>query len=207
MRSNGKRLLSLLLASLLCVILLPVSARAAVSNVKVSRMSGDFLSGYYVVFEVDGVRLRSDELGPNTNYDLFLRLNTSEKKELMKNYAFGQGWLEAQFGSENVKQMNNWWNDATGWAGAKKVLEDRIAKRDFPRAESAFGGQYQDKAAVTLPEVEHVPTESYGFLPEVREYLDLCREMELTFDIGQTAYNTLKKTKMSQMEIIVNTKC
>jgi hypothetical protein len=193
---KGKRFISLLLTLALLAGALP--AHAAVNKVKVTRTSGDFLSGYYVVYNVDGVELRSDELGANTNYDLFQHLSTADKKQLMNNYAFGPGWLQEQFGTDNVAKMNDWWNDDSGWAGAKKVLEDRIAKRDFPRAESAFGGTYQQKSAVTLPEVEHEPSEAYGFLPAVREYLDLCREMEVTFNVGQKAYDTLKKTKMAQ---------
>ncbi len=200
---RGKRITAMLLAALLCAALLPVQAQAKTANIKLVRTSGDFLSGYYVVYQYNGQELRSDLLGPNTNYDMWSHLSSADKKTVMKNFAFGQDWLVQQFGRANVAKMNDWWNDDSGWAGARQALMDRIAKREFPRAESAFGGKYEDKATVTLPDVEHPPTETYGFLPEVRAYLDNEKEMELTFEIGQRAYQVLRQTKMGQVSAAV----
>jgi|GEM_PF-2927436 len=199
-----KRFMSLALVLTMFLALMPLQADAAVKGtVTIKDMSGDFLSGYYVIYEYGGTELRSDMLGENVNYDLWNMLSAQDKKDVMTNYAFGPGWMTKQFGSENVKKMNAWWNDVTGWAGAKKVLQDRIAKREFPRAAAAFSGSFTDKVAVELPDVEHKPTAAYAFLPEVKEYLDNELELQLTWNVGVRSYNILKSTKTSQVSAAV----
>ncbi len=192
-----KRLIALLLTLSLCVGALPLWASAAV-EVSVKRMSSDFISGYYVVYEYKGAELRSDALGPNTNYDLWCKLNPEDKRDVLNNFAFGPSWMEQQFGPENAKLMASWWNDASGWSAAKKLLEERIAKRDFPELTSYFTGNWEDKVRVDLPEVKHKPSSAYAFLPEVQKYLDLESELRETWSLGQQAYKVITKTKMDQ---------
>ncbi|MBR2520581.1 MAG: Ig-like domain-containing protein [Oscillospiraceae bacterium] len=199
-----KRLICLLLALLMFAAALPGTALAAKSKVKITDMSSDFLSGYYVVYDYNGKELRSDLMGANANYDLWKMLSPEDKKAVLTNFAFGQSWLTSQFGKDNVAQMNNWWNDVTGWAGARDVLKERIAKREFPRAYSAFGsGSFSEKSTVELPEVEHKPTEAYTFLPEVRKYFDNEKELKLTWDVGYRSYGILKSTKEEQVAAAV----
>ena len=200
---KGKRITCMLLSAVLAASLLPLPAKAQTADIRILSTSGDFLSGYYVVYQYNGQELRSDLLGQNTNYDLWSHLSTADKKKVMKTFAFGPSWMVSQFGKNNVAKMNDWWNDDSGWAGARKVLADRIASREFPRAESAFGGSYEDKATVSLPDVEHPPAERYAFLPEVQAYLDNEKEMKVTFEIGKRAYETLKQTKMGQVSAAV----
>ncbi len=192
-----------LLCALLCVSLalgaLPVGAAG---SVRLKDSSCDFVSGYYVVYDYNGTELRSDLLGPNTNYDLWKQLSTADKKAVLTVFAFGPGWFQEQFG-DNTAKMNDWWNDASGWAGAREVLRQRIAAREFPVATACFSGSYQDKSRVELPQVEHPPTEAYCFLPEVKEYYDLCAEMEATWDLGSQALVSLQKTKGFQVGVAV----
>lgn len=192
-----------LLCALLCVTLalgaLPVFAAG---SVKLKDSSCDFVSGYYVVYDYNGTELRSDLLGPNTNYDLWKQLSTADKKAVLTVFAFGPSWFQEQFGG-NTARMNDWWNDASGWAGAREVLRQRIAAREFPLATACFSGNYQDKSRVELPQVERPPTEGYCFLPEVKEYFDLCAEMEMTWDLGSQALVSLQKTKGFQVGVAV----
>ena len=194
-----KRFVRLLCALLLALGALPVDAAG---SVRLKDSSCDFVSGYYVVYDYNGTELRSDLLGPNTNYDLWKQLSTADKKAVLTVFAFGPGWFQEQFG-DNTAKMNDWWNDASGWAGAREVLRQRIAAREFPVATACFSGSYQDKSRVELPQVEHPPTEAYCFLPEVKEYYDLCAEMEATWDLGSQALTALKKTKGFQVGVAV----
>ncbi len=199
-----KRFAAVLLAAVMCVGLMPLRAEAAKSTVKIKDMSSDFLSGYYVIYEYNGTELRSDMLGPNVNYDLWNMLPAQEKKDVITNFAFGPSWMQTQFGKDNVAKMNNWWNDATGWSGARKILQDRIAQREFPRAHAAFDStSWVQQATVELPDVEHKPTEAYDFLPEVKAYFDNEKELELTWRTGQRAYRILVYTKDKQIAAAV----
>ena len=106
-------------------------------------------------------------LGENVNYDLWNMLSAQDKKDVMTNYAFGPSWMTKQFGSENVKKMNAWWNDVTGWAGAKKVLQDRIAKREFPRAAAAFTAENGSGLVLKV-----FALEESGFVPMAEPILE-----------------------------------
>ncbi|MBR7056185.1 MAG: hypothetical protein IKI17_03760, partial [Oscillospiraceae bacterium] len=61
------------------------------------------------VYDYNGTELRSDLLGPNTNYDLWKQLSTADKKEVLTVFAFGPGWFQEQFG-DNTAKMNDWRN-------------------------------------------------------------------------------------------------
>ena len=192
--------ISRVLACALCAVLLAgvLPAGAATGSVRIVDSSHDFVSGYYVVYEYGGKQLRSDLLGANTNYKLWQLLPTADKQKVVRNYAFGPDWMTLQFGYDNAKAMSKWWNDDSGWAAAKKALEDRLAAREFPRVTACFEGSYQQRSTVALPEVGHPPEDKFGFLPAVRDYFALEEDMSQTWTLGQTAHKALVRAKSYQ---------
>jgi hypothetical protein len=101
-----KRLLVTLLVLCVALVLLPTTALAAGHEVKFVSHSLTLGWEKYVVYEYDGVQLRSDQLSPKFNKMLWDKLNNDDKAKVTSAYNIYYRDLKQQFGETSAKEMN-----------------------------------------------------------------------------------------------------
>ena len=188
-------------AALLCACLtLPaVTAHAATeATARVKKLSGDLVSGYYVVFEMNGHEYRTDLCGESMNYGLWLRCSDEDKKAVMENYAFYPSARMTQFGYANSQKMCDWVDGDTGWKQARDVLADRIARRDFNKLWTFYDGENSDYASRADIGKNDAGLKAYDYLGEVRDYFQLTQTMQELYNEGESAYSLLRDAKSYQ---------
>lgn len=194
----------MLLCAMLCAGLL-FSAVPAMADTegdaKIVKTSGDFLSGYYVVYEMpSGRQYRSDYCGQQLNYDLWNLCSRADKMKALETYAFYESYARQQYGAY-YDRMCEWYNTETGWAQAKETLRDRIAERDF-------GNLYHMFEELTLEshfegkDIRQVS--GLSELDEVRNYLHLVDGMKEVWNAGNAAYRSLVRVRQAQISTAVN---
>ena len=191
-----------------CLLLPAVTAHAATEETaRVKRLSGDVLSGYYVVFEMNGHEYRTDLCGPSVNYGLWLRCGEQDKRDIMMNYAFSPGSRIQQFGYENSGKMCDWIDGDTGWKQARDVLADRLVERDFPKIWYFYDGEGSDYASRSDIGKNDYSFKNYDYLGEVRDYMELKQTMLELYNMGSSACYRLRDAKSYQTSIAVMSTC
>lgn len=189
-----KRIIALMLAVCLIIVLLPVTALAAGHEVKLVSHSLTLGWEKYVVYEYDGVQLRSDQLSPKFNKMLWDNMSNDDKSKVTSAYNIYYRDLKQQFGETSAKEMNAWALDYTGWKEAGEMWRARIGAREYPELTAYFiqregiaflGAQTEAGASPALPEWV-----AYGRLRQ---------EFEAWFTIGAEAATKLTKFKSEQI--------
>ncbi len=171
-------------------------------NAKIKRTSGDYASGYYVVYEVNGHEYRSDRMGTKYNKQVWDELSEADRRKLLKNYAFAPKEMQNQFGEDNTAKMLEWYEGVSGLTEARKILSDRIAQKNFPKLEYFYREDYETRSYVELPETKY-DIQRYRFLPEVKEYLALDKKMRSCYDTGRSSYRVLIQAKTGQISTAI----
>lgn len=172
------------------------------SKITLRHTSKEFFSGYYIIYEVNGHQYRSDRMGYRCNQMVWNELSDTQKKDLLVDFIAAPSQLKAQFGEENTKEMLEWYEGYSGLTEARKILKDRIAKREYPKLQYFYSESYGVRAKVELP---GDPTElnSYKFLPEVREFLSIDEKMRACYDTGYSSYKILVDAKTGQISTAI----
>lgn len=172
-------------------------------KVKVVGTSNDFLSGYYVVYDINGTKFRSDEVGPSFNDSAWKLLSMEDKKKTLMTFAFAPRYLKSQF--LNVEQMNREINEAEGWIDASKILGDRIAQKNFPELEKKLGENSDVWYQENYSSIEGI-SRSLGSNIETETKFNLKKkigELPYLFDIAKTAYGKARLLKIKQTKLAV----
>ena len=100
-----KKILTLLLSAGLLLSSSPAYALKDNYRVKISNTSSNILSGYYVEFDVNGTKYRSDEMGSSFNSQMWGLLDEADRRKVMKTYAFAPWARKDQFGMDGAAAM------------------------------------------------------------------------------------------------------
>ncbi len=168
----------------------------------VKELSGDWMSGYYVVYEVNGHEYRSDRMGTRYNQLVWDELSQADRYKLLLNFTAVPKELKKQFGEEKTADMMKWYEDYSGLTEARQILKDRIANREFPTLTYFYKEQYEVRANVELPETAYALS-NYRFLPEVRDYLKIDDQMLECYNTGKSAYRILVNAKQGQISTAI----
>jgi len=184
-----------------------------VPKVTVSKYSGDFLSGYYVVYKFNDHYIRSDQTTVENNLRLLDKLDPAEKDEVLLNFTAVPGKFKEQFGVGRYDELMEWHDTYKGWKEGREILKDRIANREFPRAAYFLQESLEVRSDVDLPDIPDKLKEKgltddneirkYTKIPEVKEYYDLVDSMGNLYGIVSYSYQRLRDSKAEQVSIAV----
>ena len=213
---HGKRILSLLLVMVMVLTITPIQAKAGTGKYDVGRYVGlystskDALSGYYVVFNVKGELIRSDQMeSPALALTCWRALSEEDKRTVTKVFAFAPEERMQQFGYKGSKELTDFANEKGAWTEAWEKWADGIAKKNFGDLDSKLSDanystwvkQYKEintdnytEDAVKLlksdnPKAKNIRAE-YDFMCA---YLDTARE----------CYKAVAKAKVLQTQVAV----
>jgi len=197
-------------AMLLCAGLLLTSANIPVYAIKdnyrvsISSTSSDILSGYYVEFNLNGTKYRSDEMGPGFNAKMWGLLNESDRRKVMKTYAFAPKERNAQFGTDGSAAMCDYINEVTGWKDAADVLKKRVEERYCNDLIPIYGdnGAHKDELFTFCPEAQSLFASSHND-ERVEELKQELAAMNLLYDYGLNAYECLLNIRYQLTQISV----
>ena len=92
-----------------------------------------FDSGYWIEYEIDGKRFRSDTAGWRINQIAWENMSLEDSTKVIEAYGSGGGNARIeQFGTDGAQKIADKVNDDTGWTEAWNAFADRLSKRDFP---------------------------------------------------------------------------
>ena len=130
----------------LALLLALVGATGSLSAVEVKlintgKMTWDVLeSGYWIEYEIDGKRMRSDkDAGQRTNQLAWELMSEEDKLKVID--AYGMGGINAriaQFGSDGAQKIADKVNDDTGWTAAHEKYTEALVYRDYPTHAAIF---------------------------------------------------------------------
>ena len=213
---HGKRILSLLLVMVMVLTITPIQAKAGTGKYDVGRYVGlystsqDALSGYYVVFNVKGELIRSDQMeSPALALTCWRALSEEDKRTVTKVFSFAPEERMQQFGYKGSKELTDFANEKGAWTDAWEKWADGIAKKNFGDLDSKLSDanystwvkQYKEintdnytEDAVKLlksdnPKAKNIRAE-YDFMCA---YLDTARE----------CYKAVAKAKVLQTQVAV----
>ena len=170
----------------------PVYALKDNYRVKISSTSSDILSGYYVEFDINGTKYRSDEMGNIFNTKMWGMLDEADRRKVMKTYAFAPWARKDQFGSDGSAAMCDYINEVTGWKQAAEVLRKRVEDKYCGELVEIYGnnGANKDAFLELCPEVGSILSSPRS---DVRheELKQKIAAMGLLYDYGLQAYNCL----------------
>lgn len=170
-----------------------------IERAELTDTSGDFLSGYYVTITYNGQEYRSDITDSDINYQLFMKLEKPDRKDVLKNFLASPQSLKSQFGEANAEAMNRQYRIDNNIEQSHALFKERLVKRNYPRVATFLEKSYSERAKVDLKETD-INLNNYAFLPEVQEYRALERDMSHCYRAVSEAKNALIKFKSIQTE-------
>lgn len=208
MASFCRKAVSLIMAVIMVVSILPVNSKAAsANNTKLvdTTISLSLFPVHYIVYDYVGTRLDSRYATQSGNYNAWEKMNDSDKAKVTKWYAGFYSQMERQFGYNAAKDMLDWANQHNGWADAGSKLRDRLAQKSYPELYEFYGDP--DSPNSILDEV-------YAYRNQVNELAVYSRkeqeELEVKIDDyhtayveGLDAYQKLMKLKQAQTNVAV----
>lgn len=173
-------------------------------RVKISGTSSDMLSGYYVEFDLNGTKYRSDEMGAGFNSKMWGLLDEADRRKVMKTYAFAPWARKDQFGMDGSAAMCDYINDVTGWKQAAEVLRKRVEERYGGDLMSVYGdnGAHKNEFIQFCPEVSSLlcsprSDERYQQIAQKLAAIDLL------YSYGLNAYNCLVNIRYQLTQLSV----
>ncbi len=187
-----KRIVSFLLIMAMTVSLVSfnmATSFAAEDTIKItdtgSKLAGQF--GTWVEYEINGIKCRSDELGPAANMSIFRRLDESQKR-LVYNTIHTETARNATFGPEGYREVREWYKgEGNEYKEANDILRQRIAKKFYPDLEKVVG---TDKTIQT----------AYPFYEEMADFLETHQSQAKRFKNGQELASELKRMETAYEE-------
>ena len=128
-----------LLVAAAAAVTMTLSAQAAAKRmeVKILSTSSNIATGYWIEYEINGMKFRSDRTGERINADAWNAMSAADKEKTIKIlYDFGDRRL--QFGDDFARTMGDWIDSRKGWKQGKEILTDRLVDKDFPGLRARF---------------------------------------------------------------------
>ncbi len=198
-----KRAIGLMLALAMLGGLLPLNALAADghSPVRVTGSGSDFLTGYYVTYELNGVEYRSDRVGQAINRRAWANMSDSDRRAALRVFAFAPDYRKEQFGETGSAEMTGWINEKQGWTALWETYAKRIEDQQCgPLKEYYADENYSTVVAELENNVVGDSSDSesvfnqlglYDEYPETREFFDKYRMIGGLMSSGKSAYGCI----------------
>ena len=194
-----KKLLSLLLCLCMAATLLPATVLAAGLDVKYIGYSVRFNCAYYVIYEINGETVCSDEMGLEFNAAAWDAMSDEDKLQVCKAYNIGYRYMKAHFGEDKAKKMNAWAREETGWTDANERWQRKVANKAYPTLIAYFTDGGGREGMGSLGNL----TIASQTLPELLEYKRLLKEFNDWFTVGTNCTAKLATYKAKATSIAV----
>lgn len=162
-----------------------------------------FVSGYtdgfistYAIIESNGVKYKTDEMGPRTNMNLWNQLSEDDKRQVMK-YYWSPNTRKADFGAGSG-EMASWANDVQGWSKVVEALKQKRANKNYPDLKAYYDKPFE---MPTMPNVSC--TEQIQNCDAAKEAQKLYVEITANQQAGQAIYQKLVEIKWEQVGVAV----
>lgn len=195
--------LRLVAAAVAVTLALGAQAAAQRMEVKLLNESCDPIRGYWVEYEINGMKYRSDQTGYRINAIAWNAMNAKDKEKTIKAVYGVSDARRLQFGDETARKMCDWYDLRKGWKQGKVILVEKLVERDFPGLTARFGNAgkvstyYQQNFK---PECETwLTNQRYYYAgdcpdkPEMDAQLDLCKYF--VCDLAGSAYAALENAE------------
>ncbi|MBE7004509.1 MAG: Ig-like domain-containing protein [Ruminococcaceae bacterium] len=193
-----KRVVSLFLALLLCLSLLPVGTLAA-DNVYVCRLKSTGVTAsltHYIEYEWCGKTYRSDSTGAIANFAAWQNMSDADKRKVTKWFAGFSSQMEAQF--SGASDMREFAMANSGWQQAGEALRDRLASTYYPDLKAFYEGDHSVGNYLLDSE-----TRSRLTAAELDAFDEAANTYGVAYSLGQDAYQKLLNLKQKQVNAAV----
>ncbi|MBR3297226.1 MAG: hypothetical protein IKI65_05245, partial [Firmicutes bacterium] len=160
--------------------------------------SSDFMSGYYVTYEINGNEYRSDQVGSTINRLAWNGMSESERRSVMRVFAFAPDRRIEQFGSEGSREMTDYINEKQGWTAVWEAYAKRIEDQQCGPLKEYYSAENYD---AKLAELQNNAAGDYDswysrlmYYQEYDEAMDVRRKYEAIGQLmstGRSAYNCI----------------
>ena len=193
-----------LLVAAAAAVMMALGAQGAAERVKVKllNVSDEPARGYWVEYEINGMKFRSDQTGSRINAIAWNAMNADDKeKTVLAVYGVGDA-RRLQFGDETARKMGDWYDLRKGWKNGKTILVEKLVEKDFPGLTARFGnfGAYNYYVQNFKPECctgflnqRYAYTGDCPDKPEMNAQLDLCKYY--ICDLAASAYTALENAE------------
>ncbi len=176
-------------------------------EVKVTATSEGGRYGYWVEYEVNGVKCRSDQVSMRMNKSAWARMSPEDRKKAVENVGYYDTRV-SQFGVACAREMGTWYDTyRTHHADGAEILTDRHVKAKYPKyfeiftegtnmygvisvdTSAYFEKHYKPQLIDSGSDIAYV-AHHYGDTAEVS---DMRREQRVLFEWAISAYETLRR--------------
>ena len=198
-RSIHKLAKPLRLAAAIALAFTMSTALAANMTVKVTGHACDFVRGFWVEYELNGIKYRSDKAGVRINQMAWANMSDEDRQTTVENVYGVFNAREEQFG-DKAQEMGYWYDKKKGWVQGAEILTDSLVKRDFPSLYEKFTPHVIDEDWTGDYFSEIMPSNDKG---RTREIDNLVEEAELTWEWAREAYKTIGKATYIKTAVAV----
>ena len=134
-------------------------------EVKVTNYSGEPLLGYWVEYEINGVKYRSDRAPVRMNQIAWEHMSDADRETTVRNVYGVFNARRDQFG-DKAEELGYWFDKKQGWVQGAETLTIGLVKRDFPevykkmntdwRSLITIEGYDSKKPFATSPEIDKI---------------------------------------------------
>ena len=157
------------------------TASAANVNVKLTGYAHDFVRGYWVEYEINGIKYRSDKTGVKINQIAWENMSDEDRQTTVESVYGVFNARKEQFGSK-AQEMGYWYDKKKGWVQGAEILTDGLVKRDYPSLYEKFS------SGLYFSEIEP----ARGGTEEIEElYLEAVRTWEWACEAYKTIRNAV----------------
>ena len=166
-------------------------------SVKVTDTSKDLVRGYWVEYEINGIKYRSDTAGTRINQIAWDHMSVEDRVTTMEK-AFG--WMihirKRQFDPEFSAKMAEWYDTYSGWIEGRKIFADRLAQINFPEYQAHYSGnnRYSYYSENFAPDAE------YASFPETTM---LYEELQACWKWACETYDAMSRAQQIQTGMAV----
>lgn len=207
-----KRIISFALALTLLVSALPLTVWAAsdYNAVKLLDTSGDFLGGYYVRYEINGVEYRSDQASADMNKLAWKGMSDKDRKATLYVYAFAPDARQQQFGTDGSKEMTDYINEKQGWTALWAAYADRVEQQQCGPLMEFYSDENFATTVQTLKDNAKGDYDSwynrmtwYSEYQEARDVMERLGCIDVLMNLGKQAYDGIVTSYMRAREASV----
>ena len=168
-----------LLATLALAVAALTATAAKKIEVKVTNYNSEPIFGYWVEYEINGIKYRSDKAPIRINQIAWENMSDADRQTTVESVYGVFNAREEQFGSK-AGEMGYWYDKKKGWVEGAEILTDSLIKRDFPDLyENFHDNKFWNEIKPELPKT-----------PEIEQ---LYKEAELCWwDWARSAYVTIR---------------
>ena len=166
-------------------------------EVKVTNYSGEPLIGYWVEYEINGIKYRSDRAGVRMNQIAWENMSDEDRQTTVESVYGVFNARDEQFGSK-AQEMGYWYDKKKGWVQGAEILTDSLVKRDFPTLYALFTERSEEAWKQYRPEYD--PAKIIYETPEIKK---LNEEASLLGNWASEAYKTIRKATYIKTAVAV----